>query len=373
MKAGPMILGIDCRQFTSRMTGLANVLRCLLDSMVKHHPEVRMVLFSPSGFDESLNRDYGQYSNVTIVRRKFISEKLPKIIWYNAYLPFLALKYGITDFLSVRTELPIWLPGKIRTITFIHDVVAIDYSETMETKNRIVNQLFFARSIRRSDLLWCVSEYTRNEVIRKFPEVESRIAIVGSGADADFFRNLHLGEDSKKKFLAKYGINGRPLLFVGSLEPRKNLSFLLKLMPQLYKFGFQLIVVGAKGWKNSGIANVVTAADFPKESVLFCGYITDAELVMLYNCAECYVSTSLNEGFGLPQLEAMLCGCRVVSPDNSAMSEVVGGRGKLISSWDETEWVEEIVRYCDTPQEQPDLSPFRWDGLTDRFTELLGQ
>ncbi|MCQ2170404.1 MAG: glycosyltransferase family 4 protein [Bacteroidales bacterium] len=371
MKEEPIVIAIDCRQFTYKITGIASVLRCLLDSMLKLHPEIRLVLFTPSGFDDSLNRDYGGFPNVTVVCRKFVSEHLPKILWYNIYFPFLAKMYGVTHFLSIKTELPLWLPSGIRTITFVHDVVAIDFAQTMEFRNRLANRLFFSRSIRQSDFLWCVSDYTASQVIRYFPEAASKIAMVGSGSDADVFRNLHLSESDRKEFLEKFGISGRPLLFVGSLEPRKNLSFLLKLMPQLYKRGFQLIVVGAKGWKNSDVADIVNLPEFPEESVHFCGYVTSEELVKFYNFAECYVSTSLNEGFGLPQLEAMLCGCRVISPDNSAMSEVVGGRGLLIESWDEKEWVEAIESYCDKPFEQPDLSPFLWENLTESFIKIL--
>lgn len=365
------VLAFDGRPLTAKMTGIANVLRSVLDSLVKHHPEIRIIIFAPSAFDDSLDRDYCKFPNVTVVRRKFISEKLPKLIWYNLHMPFIMRGYGVTDFVSVRTELPLWLPRKIRRIAFVHDVVAIEYPETMELKNRLVNRIFFSRTIRKADLLWCVSNYTKSRVVNYFPESEPRIRMVGIGAGTDIFRDLSLSDQEKKEYLDELGVTGRPLLFVGSLEPRKNLSFLLDLMPELYRRGFQLIVVGAKGWKNSDIAITVNAPGFPKESVIFTGYVSDEELVMLYNCAECYVSTSLNEGFGLPQLEAMLCGCRVVSPDNSAMSEVVGGRGVLVSSWNKNEWIDTIESYCNTPVGAVDLSPFLWHNLIDSFVKVL--
>lgn len=365
------VLALDCRPFTAEMTGIANVLRSLVDTLVKEHPEIRIVLLSPCNFHASLNRDYSKYRNVTIVRRPFISKRLPKLLWYNLYMPFLLKGYGVGDFLTVRTELPLWLPRRIRKIAFVHDVVAIEFRKTMEFKNRVVNRMFFARTIRQADLLWCVSNYTKGKVIQYFPKAASKIVMVGIGSDTETFRKLGLTQQAKREYLSSLGITGRPLLFVGSLEPRKNLSFLLNLMPELSNRGFQLIVVGAKGWKNSDIARTVNAPGFPGESVVFTGYVTDNELVKLYNCAECYVSTSLNEGFGLPQLEAMLCGCRVVSPDNSAMSEVVKDRGELISSWDTGEWVERIVSCCDSPARILDLNWFLWPNLTNEFVKIL--
>ena len=103
------------------------------------------------------------------------------------------------------------------------------------------------------------------------------------------------------------------LFFVGSFQPRKNLPFLLSLMPDLYKKGLQLLVVGGKGWKNTSISEIINSPGFPSEAVVFAKFVTNEQLADLYKIAECFVSTSLNEGFGLPQLEALKCGCPVVT------------------------------------------------------------
>lgn len=180
------------------------------------------------------------------------------------------------------------------------------------------------------------------------------------------FRKVNIDEATKNEILHEYGLEDRFLLFVGTLEPRKNLSFLLKIMPEIYKkTGCKLLVVGASGWKNSDIAQIINASDYPPKIVIFANYIDIEKLVYLYNLATLYVSTALNEGFGMPQLEAMACGCPVVSPHNSAMIEVVEGRGVTIEGKDEKVWINTIANLLQdsfklNQMKNPDLSDFDW-------------
>ena len=149
--------------------------------------------------------------------------------------------------------------------------------------------------------------------------------------------------EQRAELCSKYGVTEPFILFVGTLEPRKNLAFMMKLMPHLASAGFTLLVVGAKGWGQSPLAEMLQEPEFPATNVIFSGYVPTDDLVQLYNLAAVYVSTSLNEGFGLPQLEAMNCGCPVVSPHNSAMIEVVEGAGLTVQGWDPATWCETIL------------------------------
>jgi glycosyltransferase involved in cell wall biosynthesis len=147
----------------------------------------------------------------------------------------------------------------------------------------------------------------------------------------------------RAQLCSKYGVIEPFILFVGTLEPRKNLDFMMKLIPQLAAAGLTLLVVGAKGWGRSNIAEIVQQPGFPADKVIFTGFVPTTDLVRLYNLAAVYVSTSLNEGFGLPQLEAMNCGCPVVSSHNSAMIEVVDGAGRTVKGWDVATWCDTIL------------------------------
>ena len=166
-------------------------------------------------------------------------------------------------------------------------------------------------------------------------------------------------------------------MFVGSLEPRKNLSFLLKVFKEFRKRNdLRLVIVGGTGWGNTGIADIINEPDYPREDVLFAGYLDMSELRLLYNTAECYVSTSLNEGFGLPQLEAMNCECPVVTSHNSAMIEVAEGAGITVEGWDTGKWTESIEyalnnRELIVSRQNERRKNYTWEKVTKGLLEYM--
>ena len=148
-------------------------------------------------------------------------------------------------------------------------------------------------------------------------------------------------------------------------------------MPEIYKrTGYKLLIVGASGWKNSNIAEIVNQPTYNQNSIFFAKYVEFEKLLKIYNSATLYVSTALNEGFGMPQLEAMACGCPVVSPHNSAMIEVVEGRGVTIEGWDETNWEDTVVQLLQNPEKleslrHPDLKEYNWRDIILRVKSYI--
>jgi glycosyltransferase involved in cell wall biosynthesis len=162
-------------------------------------------------------------------------------------------------------------------------------------------------------------------------------------------------------------------LFVGTIEPRKNLTFLLELFSLIDK-SYTLIIAGGKGWgkTNEEIQLILEQKGYPKERVAFTGYVSSDDLIRLYNNAFIFISTSHNEGLGLPQLEAMACGCPVLSPHNSAMTEVVEGAGLTVNSWDFPDWLLAIKNieanrenYVNLGYER--LKNYNWDSVIREF------
>jgi glycosyltransferase involved in cell wall biosynthesis len=217
-------------------------------------------------------------------------------------------------------------------------MVPKDYRQTMTFFNRLFSDLFFDRSISRADILLAISNYTAREIKLRYPVRRSGEITVGCGIDVSIFRPVTLTNGQRYDLCSRYGIKEPFLLFVGTVEPRKNLEFMLSLMPELASAGFSLLIVGARGWGKSSIAEIVSRPGFPVDMIVFSGYLPIDDLPWLYSTAAVYVSTSLNEGFGLPQLEAMSCGCPVVAPYNSAMIEVVEGAGITVKGWEPSDW-----------------------------------
>lgn len=254
--------------------------------------------------------------------KKTVNSKNPHLLW------------------SPTPILPLFINKKIKKIVTIHDFVSRDFRSTMTIKGRLVTALVEKKTIKSADLIWTVSEYTKNRLLSLYPKLKSDKVIVGSAPDP-FFKKII--STKSKKFLSENGIDKDFLLFVGSLEPRKNLKYLLQVFEEFKKENnYKLVVVGARKWGSTDIRFIVEKDGFPRNDVVFLNFISEEELRFLYNEASCYISTSLNEGFGLPQSEAMKCGCPVVTSHNSAMIEIVGDAGITVKGWNISDWVDSI-------------------------------
>ncbi|MBP1617533.1 MAG: glycosyl transferase group 1 [Bacteroidetes bacterium] len=335
---------IDGRTLTGEITGVANFLKLGIQAMSKvKGNNIQIFILTPKALHNSLADAFAP--NVEVIKCPLFNiEFLPKLIWLFVMIPLMIRTLKAKTYYSPTPSIPFLLPSDVFKIITVHDVVNLEFAETMRLNNRISNFLIFKRSLKKADLIWANSYYTKEKVENYFPERKSKTIFVGCSIDTAVFKNRQISSGESSSIKEKYGIRDKFILFVGSLEPRKNLSFLLSLMPELYsRAGIQLLVVGAKGWKNSEISNIVNEPSYPKDSTCFAGYIETEELVSLYNMAGCFVSASLNEGFGMPQLEALFCGCPVISPRNSAMIEVVEGYGIMIECWDKEEWLNIII------------------------------
>lgn len=363
---------IDGRPLTTTSAGIPNFLKCCISAWAKIMQESIFYVALPQPTDRT-SADWELPYNVRlIIEHHSIFHKLPNLVWLNIVLPRLAKKYKIDLYFSALPCIPYFLPQRIKTIIVVHDVVNIEYKDTMQLSNRIANKMFFERSVKQADIIWTNSNYTREKVNRYFPKRKCQHIFVGDAAE-DIFKPLSMSLEEKQKIKEELGIKQDFILFVGSLEPRKNLSFLLQLMPEFYKrTGLQLVIVGAKKWKNSQIKTIVEDAAFPKDSVVFCKFISNETLVKLYNIAKCYVSTSLNEGFGMPQLEAMQCRCPVVTAHNSAMIEIAEGKKGVytVTGYDPATWIDHISEAINsgikpTPDE---LRKYNWELILKEFT-----
>lgn len=192
---------------------------------------------------------------------------------------------------------------------------------------------------------------------------------------SELFRYEPVPESEVAVIKQKYGITDKFLLFVGTLEPRKNLSFLLDVMQMLYKEqpSLKLLVVGGRGWKSSSLSEKYNNPVFPRDAVIFADYIDIQLLRKLYTITDCFVSAAINEGFGLPQLEAMRCGAPVVTAHNSAMIEVVEGRGITVKDYDISDWCNAIKKalQIDRNELHYDLEEYEWKNIILRLKEYI--
>ncbi len=344
-----MKIAIDCRSLRKRPAGVPNFLIPVINSLAIHKKDWTIYLLSNEDFDPQAEARMKRSPNVIkVITPTWIFPNVA-FVWYLFKMPFMIRRIGINIFYSPIPNLPLWLPKKIRTIISVHDMVYKQFPETMSKANLLINRLLHDRSINRADSIWSVSNFTKHEIESRFPERHCKNIFVGSSVDKNLF-HTHPLSLLGGGLSEKYGLKQRFIHFVGTLEPRKNLPFLISLRPELAKQDYSLLIVGAQGWgEDKDVISRIPEAIF-QQSVKFSGFISTEELVNLYCAADVYVSTALNEGFGLPQLEAMCCGCPVVSPHNSAMIEIVEGAGETVKGWDKKEWVDTILKVSSNRQ-----------------------
>jgi glycosyltransferase involved in cell wall biosynthesis len=369
---------VDARTLIDQPRGVGNYLFNAITALAKTNPNWQFVLVSHLNISNDITQYFEKISNITqYVKPSFF---IPKngLFWFFFKYPFIIKSIKPDVVWAPGANVPLIMDKSIVTLCTVHDLVHKEYKKTMSLKNKIANMLSVDRSITRAQKLWAVSHYTKNLIIKYYPNRKSTDIIVGSSINMELYRKTNVDEQDRLNLLIKLRINPikKLLLFVGTLEPRKNLKFLLNLMPILAQKDFELIVVGGKGWGNTDIVDIIEDEDYPNHSVRFAGYLSNSELLLLYNVVDCFVSSSINEGFGLPQLEAMACGIPVVAAKNSAIEEVVGNAGILIDNWNPNIWVERIQWAIENKTSiiekyNDKLKEYDWQLIADRVSHFI--
>jgi len=248
---------------------------------------------------------------------------------------------------------PAW--GPWRSVVTLHDLAFLLYPGTHTAASRA----YYAatgESVRRAERVIAVSQRTASDAVRLLGVDPARIRVVHEAAAPGFAPRPRAG---LQKLAQRFGFDadpGRPyILFVGTLEPRKNVPLLLEAFALLRReVDAQLLLVGARGWLDEPI----TAAHVRSgvgEAARFLGSLGEEDLALLYSHAGVFVLPSLYEGFGLPVLEAMACGAPVVCSNAGPLPEVAGDAAVLLKPEDPTAWAVALRDVLTTPRTADEL------------------
>jgi glycosyltransferase involved in cell wall biosynthesis len=215
----------------------------------------------------------------------------------------------------------------------IHDLIFLLFPEYHLPLNKWFLNSFVPLFIRRADAIIAVSKCTKGDLIRYYSVPSEKIKVIYEGVDARFQPVTE--PDALARVRAIYGLPERFILYVGTIEPRKNLSTLLEAYKLLREEGLEhrLVIVGRKGWLYKGFFQRLRELGLEGE-VIFPGFVPDGDLPALYSAADLFVFPSLYEGFGLPVLEAMACGTPVIASNSSSLPEVIEDAGIMVDPLD---------------------------------------
>jgi len=291
-------------------------------------------------------------------------------VWDLVPIPYQRLFPGGAD-LSVFFNYIV--PPRIggRVITTIHDMTWLRFPETMEKRNyrRLKNGM--AYSVERSDHILTISQFSKQEIMDLLGVSEEDVSVVPcapalSGAAEDF-----------SVCAGKFHITKPYLLYMGTVEPRKNLVRLLKaysLLKREQGIAHQLVLGGGRGWESEDVCQMAAEMD----GVILTGYLPAEEKSSFYQNAAAFVFPSLYEGFGIPPLEAMELGCPVVCSNAASLPEVAGEAARLVDPLDEADIAQGIwdvlsdrgyaSRLVERGYQQ--AKKFTWEASAKRLTEI---
>ncbi len=286
--------------------------------------------------------------NVSAESCKLLSAGLYQLIW--AFLPvpyrcFFKSRPDVTMFFNYY--LPPFARGK--KVLVVYDTVIKDYPGTMSFRTRTMLNLTLKRSIKRADRIITISEFSKNQIIKHFGVAPENIVIIPCAADSRKFCPVSDRDAVRRQVCPRYGIDGEYYLYLGNLEPRKNITRLIEAYGEAVKKRPDiplLVIAGGKGWLYEEIFSRVETLGL-SDRVIFTGYVDDSDVPLLMNGAKAFCFPSLYEGFGMPPLEAMSCGVPVIVSNTSSLPEVTGECGISVDPYSVEAISDALIRMTD--------------------------
>lgn len=258
-------------------------------------------------------------------------KKIPGPYRYTNYL-LTKLKFGLPADLIFGKGLYIfpnfknWKLAFSSSTTFIHDLAYINHPDTVEQNNIKYLQSNLDKWLRRTTKIACISEATKRDLVRQYKGIGSKAEVIYLGVDIEKYKIINKAKT--EKVTSKYGLPSSYILFVGNIEPRKNLDTLLTAYENLYINNPKippLALVGGNGWLNDSIlANIKRMQNKGIPVYRNNRYVSNKDMPSIFSAAILLIHPAIYEGFGLPILQAMACGTPVICSDTSSMPEVGG-------------------------------------------------
>jgi glycosyltransferase involved in cell wall biosynthesis len=261
-----------------------------------------------------------------------------------------------------------------RSVVTIHDLAFVRFPETIEARNLKYLRTHMAYTVKHADALIAVSEFTARELHDVFNVPRKKISVIHEGLDAGRFQTTPA---QVTDFRRRYQLQAPYLLTVGTLEPRKNIPFLIKVFETLPHNNRQLVIAGMRGWKDDPILQQLRQSPCANR-IRYLDYIPEPDLPALYSGADLFVFPSLYEGFGFTPLEAMACGTPVVSSNTGSLPEVLGDAACIVEGFETEPWHvtldsllqdrTRLQQYADQGRKQ--VTRFSWDTCARQTWDL---
>ncbi len=341
-----MRIGIDFHSAEREGTGNCSYIRNLVESLLALDRENDYILYVSDGNHPYLRRFEGRPR----LRLHPLGTRLALGRWLS--LGRRAQRDGV-DVLHVQYVAPLFFRGRL--IVSVHDLAFCDHPEFFPARLRVYLKTLVPLSLRRAARVVTLSEFSRRALVGRYPSCAAKVHIVPLAASLGLSGGGNIALDRTAH--AEMGIRDKFILYVGRLDARKNLSALLRafsFLKRTRRIPHQLVVTGPRDFWPSELQREWDTNEF-RSDIVRTGVVAEGTLAALYSSADVLVYPSLYEGFGLPVLEAMACGCPVVCTNTSSLPEVVGDAGLLVSAGSTDALAEAILRVISDERLRADL------------------
>ncbi|MEP7162874.1 MAG: glycosyltransferase family 1 protein [Candidatus Moraniibacteriota bacterium] len=380
-----MRIGIDLRALTAgKHTGVEEYTRGLLRSLFELDRENEYILFWNAWREVDLDLGWAlTYPNVSVRRFHFPNKLLNLSLWYLQFPKLDRLIGGVDVFFMPNLNFAAFSRG-VKVIVTAHDLSFEYFPETFSWKHRVWHYLInFRALLRRADVVLSVSHSTADDLVRVYGLPREKIHVIMSGVDERF---IPVSRNDPRLFAVKekYRLPYHFILYLGTIEPRKNIEALLSAYEVFQKTSlgeglrYELVLAGSSGWKNEELLEKIEHSPV-REKIHLIGFVDDADKPALYNLASVFVYPSLYEGFGFPPLEALSCGVPTIVSHSSSLPEVVGEAGILIDPYRPDEILQAIRQLLQGKSLQEELRRqaalrkryFNWFQAAQGFLDVL--
>lgn len=338
-------------------------------------------------FKRRIHPEFERYRELENVAFKVWQGK-NKLLFAQLLLPFhlYGVKADVFLFLAFQSPLLFRRKGIYNTI---HDLTCWDCPETMKKHMEWYFKLAIRNALWVSEKIITISRFTGNRIIKKFHYRKDRLILAYCGISdvfMDYVRDqkIPLSKEETEKRLEirhKYHLPEQYLLCLATLEPRKNLPFLVKAYVELQEeeaLDIPLVLAGRKGWKMDEFLNRIE--EVYRRKIIVTGFIEDADLPYVYHMADCFIFPSIYEGFGMPPLEAMAVGTMVISSDAASLKEVLGGAASYFRLGDKKELKEKMrmgirqeIKDVTVGEIKKRIGMFQWEVSAKKIMRKIGK
>jgi alpha-1,3-rhamnosyl/mannosyltransferase len=273
--------------------------------------------------------------------------------WWTIGLPLYIKRARLDLFHGTNYDVPVW--GGCPTVLTIHDLSQLLFPATHEARRVRRARRRLPVMSRRATIIITPTEAVKSEVCEHLHVPREKVVVVNE-APRRSFQPMPLDEASAT--VRRFGLDDEFILYVGTIEPRKNLITLVKAFEDVLRSTTlrpQLVIAGKKGWLTDELFAYIDSAKLG-DRLCLTGYLGDDELRALYSACRVMVYPALYEGAGLPTLEAMACGAPVITTNTPAIAEMVGDNARLFAVADARALAQHLVELLTTPAARESMS-----------------